>query len=281
MTEFFSGLLPMDDEADQYLSATVSAGAVNAADYVGWEQVLKDPEKNPVPHMRTQNQPRNDCQGNATTNGEEKRHWWCTGKMVQLSDSYAYNGSEFIEGTVGRDRGTNMQSGVILLTEGLKSLDVAPGLPLFEEWPYNRYYRNTSQFREAAQKATIQEEYVSQHGAMPDWKGILVAMAAGGSGHIGTFWPPRWTTVNGKRCMDNAPTGGGGHATEIIWAEQVNGTWYLVVWNSHGDGFYYMSRRCYEQLVSRRFAPFGGYLLMPDKPIERFHDRRQSGGGYH
>ena len=271
----------MDEEADKYLQSIVRVKAVNASDYAGWEQVLLDPANSPVPHMRKQRQPRNDCQGNATANGEECRRWYCTGDMVQLSDTYAYNACEYIEGAVARDQGTNMQSGVRLLVEGLKNLDVAPGLPLFDDWNYSRYYRSKNEFINAAQAATIEDEFVSGHGPMPDWEGMLVAVAAGGTGHIGTYWAPRWTTVGGVKCMDTAPTGGGGHATEIIWAVELDGQWYLVVWNSHGDGYYLMSRKCYDSLQRSQFRPFGGYLLMPDKPIERFHDRRQSGGGYY
>jgi hypothetical protein len=51
---------------------------------------------------------------------------------------------------------------------------------------------------------------------------------------------------------------GGGHATEIIWAVEVRGQWYLCVWNSHGDGYYLMSQRCYEQLQEAQWEPFGG-----------------------
>jgi hypothetical protein len=82
------------------------------------------------------------------------------------------------------------------------------------------------------------------------------------------------------KLMDSAPNGGGGHATEIVWAVKVNGRWYLAVWNSHGYGAYLMSQRCYETLQRSQFSPFGGYLLMPDKPVERYYDRRIAGGGY-
>jgi hypothetical protein len=41
-----------------------------------------------------------------------------------------------------------------------------------------------------------------------------------------------------------------------------------------------MSQRGYEQLQDRQWKPFGGYLIMPDKPVERYHNRVVSGGGY-
>jgi hypothetical protein len=41
-----------------------------------------------------------------------------------------------------------------------------------------------------------------------------------------------------------------------------------------------MTRKAYDELQSERWQPFGGYLIMPDKPVERYHDRVASGGGY-
>ncbi len=40
-----------------------------------------------------------------------------------------------------------------------------------------------------------------------------------------------------------------------------------------------MSRRCYEQLCKNKWEPFGGYLLTPDRMVERY-DRITQGGGY-
>jgi hypothetical protein len=114
---------------------------------------------------------------------------------------------------------------------------------------------------------------------MPDWDGALAAVAAGSSIHIGTYWGVNWKTVGNRRCMDSAPRSGGGHATEIVWAEEIAGQWYLCVWNSHGDGYYLMSRRCYDQLQKNQCDPFGGFLLAPDRMVERY-DRITQGGGY-
>ena len=40
-----------------------------------------------------------------------------------------------------------------------------------------------------------------------------------------------------------------------------------------------MSQRCYEQLQAAEWEPFGGFLLMPDQAIKRYHDCRETGGG--
>jgi len=46
-----------------------------------------------------------------------------------------------------------------------------------------------------------------------------------------------------------------------------------------GDGYYLMSRRCYDQLQKAKWEPFGAFLLTPDKMVERY-DRITQGGGY-
>ena len=266
----------------RYLQKTAKVDVIRATDFPNWEAVLRDPANSPVPHMQVERQKRNDCQGNALANGEERRMWYISRQMPQLSEMYAYNGSEFVSGPryVGRDQGTSIQSGVQLLTEGIPELGVAPGLPLEQDWPYSQYCRNPSDFARQCSGLPVEGSVVTEHGDLPDWEGMLVSVAAGGSGHIGTYWGVRWTSVNGRRCMSSPPTRGGGHATEIIWADYLEGQWYLVVWNSHGDGYYLMNQSTYEYLQKRQFSPFGGYVLLPDRAQERY-DRIHNGGGYY
>jgi hypothetical protein len=232
--------------------------------------------------MRKQNQQRNDCEGNATANGAEAQHQWVTGQIVQFSDTYGYQGSERIMGrsSVGRDSGATIESGAILRTDGIKALAVAAGLPLESDWPYQPYERDIARFETRAKSVKIQDTFAAERGALPDFTQFLLSLAAGGVGHIGTFWPFRETGFGGFKLMDSPPAGGGGHATEIIGAIRIDGKWTLVVWNSHGYGAYLMSQRCYEALQAKQWQPFGGYLIMPDKPVERYHDRVASGGGY-
>jgi hypothetical protein len=246
--------------------------------------VLRDPKNSPLGVMQVERQQRNDCQGNATANGEEYRTWYCAGRkaMPVLSEIFAYNASEYLmrPQQVGRDQGTSIHSGVRLLVEGIPALGLPPGLPAESVWPYSRYCRTAAEFQRYCSGLKIEGSHVTESGPMPDWDGALAAVAAGGSIHIGTFWGVDWKQVGGRKCMDSAPRSGGGHATELIWAVCINGVWYLVGWNSHGDGYYLMSRRCYEQLQKNQCDPFGGFLLAPDRMQERYHDRVKSGGGY-
>ncbi len=282
MTEPFYGLLPSTPEGIRECQSTFRVKSMAADDLPGWEDRLETRTRLLMTIMRKQNQQRSDCEGNATANGAEAQHQWVNGVIVQYSDTYGYQGSERIMGrtNVGRDQGASMDSGVILRVVGIKALAVPPGLPLESDWPYQPYERDVARFETRARTAKIQDTFVAESGALPEFSQFLLNLAAGGVGHIGTYWPFRESSVGGFKCMDSAPTGGGGHATEIIGAIRSNGTWYLVVWNSHGYGAYLMSQRCYEQLQNKQWQPFGGYLIMPDKPVERYHDRLLSGGGY-
>ena len=173
-----------------------------------------------------------------------------------------------------------MQSGVKLLTKGIPDLGVKPGLCLESEWKYGTYETKASRFAERAKGLTIDGSWVSEHGPMPSWDQMLIALSAGGTGHIGVYWAPSFSRVESYSVWSRNATGGGGHAVEIIAAVELRGTWHLVVWNSHGNGYKLMPRANYEAYQRNQFAPFGGYLLMPDKPVERYHNRVVSGGGY-
>ena len=89
-------LLEPTREEIEALNRTLKCSA-NAADFDDFESVLRDPARSPLTRMQVERQSRNDCQGNATANGEEYRTWYCSGfkTMPQLSEIYAYNASEY------------------------------------------------------------------------------------------------------------------------------------------------------------------------------------------
>jgi hypothetical protein len=281
MTEFF-GLLPSIETEVAACRSSFKAQLVSANEVVGWEDRLETRTRLLMTLMRIQNQRRNDCEGNALANGMEAQWQYLTGQMIQFSDTYAYQGSERVMGrtSVGRDSGATIESGVILRTQGIVSLNVKPGVALESSWPYESYERDLARFEARAKVVEIKSVFVAEHGALPEFKQLLISLALGGVGHIGTYWPFHALSLDGYKLMDDAPEGGGGHATEIIGAIRISGRWYLVVWNSHGYGAYLMSEKAYNELQSERWKPFGGYLIMPDKPVERFHNRLESGGGY-
>jgi hypothetical protein len=258
---------------------------VRASDFSGHLDVLRDPANSPLRVMPIETQRRNDCQSFSAEAGAVRRAWYVSGftALPDLSEAYCYNASEYAmaPSNVGGDRGTSIHSGVRVQVEGLPRLGVGPGICTEAAWPYSRYCRRASEFERYAKGLQTEDCNVTEVGDMPDWDDMLASLAAGATGHIGTKWGVDWQTVSGapKRVMDRMPTGGGGHATEILWAVEVRGQWYLAVWNSHGDGYYLMSRRAYDQLQKAKWEPFGAFLLTPDKMQERY-DRITSGGGY-
>ena len=265
--------------------------SVKASDFTNWEDVLKDPKNDPRPYMRRQNQKQNDCQAHSACTGNERRWWYVSGgevddssgKVPQRSDTFAYNASEYImsPNQVGKDGGTWIEAGVTLQTEGIPSIGVGPGIPLETDWPYGTYERSASRFVARAKKVKLQDGLVTEHRPAPDSESLLAGLAAGGNLHQGTFWPFReGSQINGKKVMAAPPTRGGGHATTIIWAEMIRSDWYFISWNSHNDEYFYVPRKVYDQLAKMKYEPFGAYLLLPDKPVERYYKRTQAGGGY-
>lgn len=245
----------------------------------------------PLKEMRQQSQPRNDCQGQALCNGTEKRAIYTGAMKGQRSDTYAYQGSEWIDrnGRVGADQGTSIPAGVSLLVDGLPGIS-EPGLPMETDWPLNSYTRSSSQFRTRASQAKIVPGLVEEAYSAPSFGEALQVVAFGGSIHWGTYWPLNW----GRDRIVRTPAvkGRGGHATEGVWATHTEllrlgnweampyedlravvssgrGEWVLEFWNSHGDpGPYYVAEAEYEFLRDRRNSPFGAYAVLPAKPVE-------------
>lgn len=273
MSEYTGLPLPtpeVENRLDQ-LDKTVCK-SLDADDFPDWEEFLLDEENDPKLRMRQQLQRRNDCQGQALCNGEERRAFYVTGQIVQLSDTYAYQASEFHDGTIGRDRGTSIAAGVEVLTKGLPGI-AEPGIPTESAFPYEPYYRGRNSFVGKARTAQIQPPHVSEHYAAPAFKQMLIGIAAGGSLHWGTYWPLPWG--RDRVVINPGRAGRGGHATEGIWARKRSGEWELEVFNSHGDPEpFYVREDEYEFLRQRRNSPFGAFMILPDRVQERYEFKR-------
>lgn len=278
MTEIYVPNLPKADPAiEAALAQSVVAPMVSSTSFAGWEAVLKDPAKHPLRFMRTQNQSYNDCQAQSLNNGEERRQHYVSGTITQRSDAASYAASEFIDrGRVGANQGSTIGSGVTLITQGIKKLSVAPGTVSEADWPYVRV-TNTTAFIRDIQQARIISPAATEHQPPAAFREAMAANTAGGTHHIGIYWP----SMSDKRYWRQTSTGypelirllssGEGHAVEQMWADVIDGEWKLFVWNSHGKGrHFYIGERIWNQLVSIKFAPFGGHLLLPDRAEERF-----------
>ena len=269
---------------------TVSSSDLPPASFPGWEAVAKQYAKILLAELAVELQDKNDCQGNALATGEEARQRLSTGAMRQFARTYAYNASEAIDTgmrSVGADRGSTITAGVQLLTKGLPSIGVPPGLPLETDWQYNTYERSFSRFAERAKGALIVPSSVANHGPAPTADQLPLVCAVGGSVHGGVYWSPRFSrkTVDGRqwKLWTNAPGNGGGHALAfgvcVKWLEEEKAFW-PVIWNSHGDGPILMPPEVWDKYAKQQFRPFGGFVMLPEKPEEQWHDRRKSGGGY-
>lgn len=268
------------------LIRTQKAPLVSARDLPNWADVLMDSARTPLSVMKVENQTENGCQGHATKNGEQARAWYASGcrVMLDLSERYAYQASEYRmrPQQVGQDQGTSIHSGVRVLTEGIPALGVAPGLPTEATWPGNVWCRNSREFEQRARGVQIASASVAQVREPPEhFQDMLALCAAGATLHQGTYWSPRWSDQkpDGKRRVVRFPSGGGGHATEGIWGRKVGNEWLLAVWNSHGDGWYWMDSAEYERLQKNEWAPFGAFVLQPENVVEKY-DAIREGGGY-
>jgi hypothetical protein len=79
-----SGLFRPSDEERAAVAESLSVSVVRASDFSGYLDVLRDPKNSPLRVMQVERQQRNDCQGNATANGEEYRTWYCSGRQVKI-----------------------------------------------------------------------------------------------------------------------------------------------------------------------------------------------------
>lgn len=275
MSDLFTGLILPSDELLQAVDGSVKVQAFKPEDVPDWEARLKDPENDPTAHMEIKRQRRNDCQGNAIANCLTKILWRVTGQATELSDTAAYQLSEWIDnrGRVGADQGTSIQSGVTLVTKGIAGV-TEPGLPTEADWPYETYTRDASQVKARAARVTnVGQDVIVEHFAAPDFRTALIVMALGGAIHWGTYWGLQWDNRRVVRKYVGRH-GNGGHATAIVHAIWTGSEWLLCVLNSHGDGIFYVDETAYEEMRSRRHSPFGAYALLPDRPVERLYQKQ-------
>jgi len=279
-------LLPTLAEISIVGKAMAVSSPLNPADFPGWEDSLKKHGPKLTSALTVNRQKQNDCNADSAGTGSEARQFYVEGKITEKARTYLYNACEYVTSpnNVGRDQGTSIQSAVIVQTQGIKSLGVKSGMPLESDYPYGTYERSSSRFAERAKGAVMQDVFISEHGPAPTIDELPLHCAVGGIVHFGVFWGVRFTSqvIDGKtyKVWSSVSNSGGGHALEVVTCLWLQNSWWPAVWNSHGDGLILMPREIYTTYARKQFGPFGGYGIRPDKPVERFHDRRESGGGY-
>jgi hypothetical protein len=264
-----TGLIVASAALKAHVRKIVSICKLSLRDLDGWEDRAKDPALDPESWgMRKQLQETNDCQGQSLANGGERRRYYETGDRVQLSDLFAYQRTEMVDNLFGRDSGTSIEGGATVVT--------TIGLPEESLHPYHvngrlNYLTNRRAFEAICNDPKIQASCEQNRAASfepaPDFDKVLAGIVCGGSLHWGTMWPLRWDS---NRVLQDYITGNaGGHATEGVWVRWHNGDWQLKFLNSHGDGYYYVTRKAYENTI--RKSPFGAFLILPKDPIEQFY----------
>ncbi|MFN9286799.1 MAG: hypothetical protein ACK6EB_01935, partial [Planctomyces sp.] len=73
--------LPRPSDAEREAVGRRVGATFGASNFPGYLDVLRDPANSPLTRMQVERQKRNDCQGNATANGEEVRSWYCSGRQ--------------------------------------------------------------------------------------------------------------------------------------------------------------------------------------------------------
>jgi hypothetical protein len=278
-------LIPTDAELQECQEGMRVSAPLNPVQFPGWEDKLKEWSERLVKSLEVSRQEQNDCNADSGATGQESRHFWCTGEMVQLARTYLYNACEYVTSPnrVGADEGTSIPSCMKVLTKGIESIGVAPGLPLESAWKYMTYERSASRFAERAKGAVIVSDVLAQHGPMPALKDLPLHCAVGGGLHFGVFWGVKFysKTIGGRKykVWTSVANGGQGHALEGVTCLWLENMWWPAIWNSHGDGLILMEHAVYEQYQRAQCAPFGGYGTLPDKPVERWEDQRITGGG--
>ncbi len=269
-----TGLIIASAKVQDHCRKLVQVCKLSLADLRDWEKIAEDPSLDPENWgMRKQLQKTNDCQGQATANGGERRKFYETGEKVQLSDMFAYQMTETLDGLFGRDSGSSIHGGVTVSTE--------IGLPEESLYPYTlngriNYLTNRAEFDRRCQDpgliASCESHRAASFEPAPAFEKALAGVVCGGSLHWGTSWPLRW---DANRVLQDYVIGGkGGHATEGVWVAKKGGQWCLKFLNSHGDGYYYVTKRAYENAI--RKSPFGAFLVLPKDPVQRFYDRQFS-----
>jgi hypothetical protein len=202
--------------------------------------------------LRRERQRRNDCQANALTSCVEVMLHRHRGGLRELSRMFAYQMSEKFGKGIGRDRGSSIHAGVKV------ARDI--GIPLEIEYPYNRYTRSRTQF-ERWYKPVLQSaatRKIVKAIRAPAFSEAVSYVIAGCPIHWASGWPLRW---NQDRIVTRYKRrhGSGAHATAIVWAIEQAGEWLLKVANSHGDGYFLVNERAYEEI--RENNRWGCYVL--------------------
>lgn len=215
-----------------------------------WEAFKRPPEVN-INWHRTENQGRiGSCQGHALSSVLE-RLAFVRGENVQLSEIFAYLGSQKIDGLLGGDRGSTVSGGCKLAVEFGCTPEARTGYPT--SYP-GRAERD--KILSAENYAAAAPYKAKSSWRVPDDYDALLDFIGGGGGvnfgiKYGSGMIPK------DRIVRSYSPGMGGHAMCILGYDKDGN---LRAANSHGDGGYLIMPKAWQQIMSHRYTAAIGLM---------------------
>ena len=215
---------------------------------------------------RTENQgPIGSCQGHSLSSVLE-RLAFVGGDKIQLSEIFAYLGTQKIDGLLGSDRGSTISGGCKLAVDVGCCLESLTGYP--RSYPgraeRERILSGSNYEAAAIYKAKSAWKVPDDHNALLDFIG------GGGGVNFGITWYggmiPRDRIVQSY----NPGRGGGGHAMCILGYDSEGN---LRAANSHSDGPYLITAKAWHQIMQSRSTAAIGLMGNPEaKPVNWYEN---------
>ena len=226
----FTGYDPTIENRDE-IASTATPMAFTMRDFAAPDEI------DPRPLVRHDKQGNmGSCQGFSLTNSGEYLWALHSGSMSndrQFSQLFAYLESQRLDGLLGRDRGSTINSGLKI------ARDV--GFLRLSELPYSTPYpANAQSVVSDSMRAKAKDFQIRSHTWLESYDAIFQYLASGsGAVHTGTLWNDSFYSQSGV-LESIILRGGGGHATAWLGyskRKDSRGRNYLWRLNSHQDAW--------------------------------------------
>lgn len=230
-----------------------------------WESFQR-PAEIVIDWHRTENQGQiGSCQGHSLSSVLE-RLAFVHGDKLQLSEIFAYLGSQKIDGLLGSDNGSTISGGCKLAVDVGCCLEELTGYP--RSYPgraeRDRILSSANYAAAAPYKAKSAWRVPDDHDALLDFIG------GGGGVNFGIMYYgsliPRDRVVRSY----NPGMGGGGHAMCLLGYDRDGN---LRAANSHADGPYLITPQAWRQMLQHRYTAAIGLMGNPEaKPVNWYEN---------
>jgi hypothetical protein len=251
MSDFFSGYDPTIENRDEIRATSIDLG-FRVGDFNAPEEI------DPRPLMRHDKQGNmGSCQGFSLANACE--YVWALAQggfsaERQLSSLFAYLETQRLDGLLGRDTGSTINSG--------RKLASTIGMLPEADLPYRTPYPNNARtIVTDAMRAKAGQFKIRSHTWLESYDAIFQYLASGvGAVHTGTLWNDSFYSRNGV-LESISLRGGGGHATAWLgYSKRVDsrGRKYLWRLNSHNDSWTEIAPSVIDQLCRHEYTSIVG-----------------------